>query len=646
MISSSKPRISLISWCRRFGIKSGKPNSSKAVTLKKSELQRLLHLTKPEKWTLVGALGFLVVSSAVTMAVPFCVGRLIDIIYAPGNERTEAKQRLHQMCILMAGVFLVGAICNGGRVYLINMAGQRITRTLRASTYAALLRQEVGFFEARARTGELATRLAADTALVGSALTQNLSDGLRSGVMVCAGVSMMIATSPQLALVGLSIVPPVAGLAVIYGKFVRNITKKVQDSLAQATQVAEERLGSMRTVRALGAEAQEERRFSSAVDKVLQLASKEAMAKSIFFAMTGLSGNAIILSVLYYGGSLVGSEEITVGALSAFLLYAAYVGISLGGLSSFYTELNRGLGAGTRLWELLDRKPAIPLQGGVWPQVPPAGDVVFEKVSFVYPSRPFAPILRELSLHLPAGCVTAVVGGSGSGKSTLAALLLRFYDPTAGTVLLDGQPLSALDPKWLRKYIAAVQQEPVLFSGSVRENLLYGMLQDPLLADLKPEASEEKLRKALEQAQALEFVKCLPDGLNTLVGERGAQLSGGQRQRLAIARALLQEPRVLILDEATSALDAHTEASLQSGLGPLLKERTVMVIAHRLSTIRSADQIAVLDGGRVAELGSYEELTARPNGVFSQLVARQAFASAFQSMPSPTPSQEQPVLTT
>ncbi|GLH14956.1 Multidrug resistance protein homolog 65 [Gryllus bimaculatus] len=584
MISSSKPRISLISWCRRFGIKSGKPNSSKAVTLKKSELQRLLHLAKPEKWTLVGALGFLVVSSAVTMAVPFCVGRLIDIIYAPGNEHTEAKQRLHQMCILMAGVFLVGAICNGGRVYLINMAGQRITRTLRASTYAALLRQEVGFFEARARTGELATRLAADTALVGSALTQNLSDGLRSGVMVCAGVSMM-------------------------------------DSLAQATQVAEERLGSMRTVRALGAEAQEERRFSSAVDKVLQLASKEAMAKSIFFAMTGLSGNAIILSVLYYGGSLVGSEEITVGALSAFLLYAAYVGISLGGLSSFYTELNRGLGAGTRLWELLDRKPAIPLQGGVWPQVPPAGDVVFEKVSFVYPSRPFAPILRELSLHLPAGCVTAVVGGSGSGKSTLAALLLRFYDPTAGT-------------------------EPVLFSGSVRENLLYGMLQNPLLADLKPEASEEKLRKALEQAQALEFVKCLPDGLNTLVGERGAQLSGGQRQRLAIARALLQEPRVLILDEATSALDAHTEASLQSGLGPLLKERTVMVIAHRLSTIRSADQIAVLDGGRVAELGSYEELTARPNGVFSQLVARQAFVSAFQSMSSPTPSQEQPVLTT
>lgn len=585
-----------------------------------SEMSRLFALAKPERWTLAYAIGLLTVSSSITMAVPFALGHVIDLIYTAGGVDASGGESLKRVCVLLSGVFLTGAAANFGRVYLMNIAGQRITKSLRVAVFSSIMHQETGFFD-NTKTGELVNRLSADTALVSQAVTSNISDGLRSSVMALAGVGMMFYMSPELAMVGLSIVPPVALSAVFYGRYVKNITRKVQDTLAAATQVAEERISNIRTVRSFAGEMGEVERYRRRVDEVLRMTYREAFARGVFFGLTGLSGNIIILSVLYYGSGLVAESALSVGQLSSFLLYAAYVGISLGGLSGFYSEMNRGLGASTRLFQLIDRKPEMPVLGGIrLDSATFRGDVQFSGVSFAYPSRPDTPIFRSLDLSVPAGSVVAVVGSSGSGKSTIGSLLLRLYDPQAGQVTVDGVPVTQLDPSWLRANIGAVSQEPMLFSTTIRENLLYGV------AD--PEAvTDEELLSAVRQANALPFIQSFPEGLDTLVGERGIMLSGGQKQRIAIARALITNPRILLLDEATSALDAESESLVQEALERLMEGRTVITIAHRLSTIKNASQIAVLDKGAVVELGSYSQLMAHPGGIFYKLVERQTITS-------------------
>uniref|UniRef100_A0A1B6FPA5 ATP-binding cassette sub-family B member 10, mitochondrial n=1 Tax=Cuerna arida TaxID=1464854 RepID=A0A1B6FPA5_9HEMI len=600
---------------KNSGNKSEKLEASK---ISKQEFKRLLGLAKPERWKLAGAIALLLVSSTVTMAIPFALGKVIDIIYTEDSK--QMRSNLNALCATLLGVFILGGLCNFGRVYLMNLSGQRITRALRERVFGSIMKQEVAYFDQN-RTGELINRLSTDTSVVSQCVTMNISDGLRSTIMVCAGVSMMFYMSPELALVGLAIVPPVAGMAIVYGRFVRNITKRVQDSLAEATQVAEERIGNIRTVKAFSQEQREIQTYADRMQHVLELATKESLARGIFYGMTGLSGNAIILSVLYYGGVMVSDANITVGHLSSFLLYAAYIGVSLGGLSSFYSELNRGLGASTRLWDIIDRQPAIPCKGGLVLAEPPKGEVRFEQVRFSYPARPDCPILHDLHLTIPSGKVTAVVGASGSGKSTLAALLLRLYDPQHGSVTLDGVPVSSYDPVWLRSHIGSVSQEPVLFSGSIRDNIVYG-------AEHPENVSDTQVELAAKEANAHTFItKEFPAGFDTIVGERGVMLSGGQKQRVAIARALIKNPRILLLDEATSALDAESEHLVQEALERIMKGRTVLTIAHRLSTIKNADQIAVLSGGRVVEIGTYEELMAECEGAFNKLVRHQTFQS-------------------
>lgn len=571
-------------------------------------------MAKSEKYRLTGGIGLLFVSSAITMAIPFALGKVIDIIYGANQE--SMVENLTNVSLILVGIFIFGAACNFGRTYLMGVSGQRITQALRRNVYAAIIKQEVAFFD-KNKTGELINRLSADTSLVSQCVTSNISDGIRSSALVVAGVSMMFYMSPQLALVGLSIVPPVAGMAILYGRFVRKISKNVQDALAQATQVAEERIANVRTVRAFGQENREFARYDERIEHVLELGYKEAKAKGIFFALTGLSGNAIIISVLYYGGLMVTESSLTAGQLSAFLLYAAYVTISLSGLSSCYSEMMKGLGASTRLWQLIDKRPDIPISGGsVIPAGQFEGSIRFRDLSFAYPTRSDAPIFNNLNLDVPAGSVTAIVGSSGSGKSTLAALLLRFYDPISGQVLVDGYSVTDLDPQWLRANIGTVSQEPSLFSCSIRENILYG-------ANTPDSISEEQIIQAAKEANAWSFIQQCPQGLDTIVGERGVLLSGGQRQRIAIARAIVKNPRILLLDEATSALDSESESLVQEALERVMKDRTVLTIAHRLSTIRKASQIAVLERGQVVELGAYEALMSIPNGVFKKLVERQ-----------------------
>lgn len=305
--------------------------------------------------------------------------------------------------------------------------------------------------------------------MVGNSLSQNLSDGLRSTVMVLAGTGMMMYTSPSLAAVGMGVVPCVAGMAVVYGRYLRNITREMMDKLAQVMKVGEERIGNIKTVKLFSKENYENRLFSKELQDLLAIGYRETKARAFFYGMTGLSGNVIIMSVLYYGGNLVSDGQMTIGALTSFILYAGYTAISLGGLSNFYTELNKGIGSATRIWEILDRQPTIPTHGGlVVPVENLRGEILFENVSFNYPSRVDADVLTNLTMKIEAGTIAAVVGRSGSGKSSIAALLLRLYDPQSGSVLLDGHNLKDLDPSWLRRNIGTVNQEPVLFSGTIR----------------------------------------------------------------------------------------------------------------------------------------------------------------------------------
>lgn len=586
---------------------------SSARRVDSGELRRLLRQARPERFRLGAAVLLLFVSSSVMIAFPFCIGKVIDVIYT-SSDNEELRANLNWICKVLTGVVVVGGLANFGRVYLMNTSAQRIINSLRKQAHASLMQQEVAFFD-RNRTGDLITRLSSDTALVGMSLTQNISDGLRSAVAVFGGVGMMLYTSPQLSLVGLSVVPPVAVISFAFARRLRQVAADVQTRLAESSAIAEEQLSHIRTVRAFTKERFEMNRYAAGLSSLLDKVNTEARLRAVFFGCTGATGNMIVLAVLYYGGILMSDGRLTVGNLSSFLLYAAYVGVSIGGLGGFFTEATKALGASKKVWEIADRVPTLPNCGGL-ALSNLQGQVDFHSVTFSYPSRPEVEVLKKLNLSVPAGSVLAIVGPSGQGKSTLASLLLRLYDPSSGTVTLDGIDIRELDPHFLRVHVGIVSQEPTLFATSIFENILYG-------AKNMEESSKEDVIKAASEANALEFIEGLPDGFNTMVGERGILLSGGQKQRIAIARAILRDPCVLILDEATSSLDAVSERAVQEALKKLMVGRTVLTIAHRLSTICRADKIAVLKAGTVVEHGTYEQLMGITDGLFRRLVEHQ-----------------------
>ena len=606
-----------------FIMRSKSSASSSSSARSKTDFRRILQLALPEKYRLAAAVGLLFISSGISMSVPFAIGKIIDIIYNLDQlkqsdqelQRTKIQERLKNVCLGLTGIFIIGGLCNFGRVYLMRISGQNITAALRKNLFSSIVKQETGFFD-KNKTGELINRLSADTQLVSLTVTQQVSDGLRNSMMTLTGVGMMFYMSPQLAMVGLSVVPPVSLFAILMGRKVRGISKEVQDSLAASTDMAEEKLSNIRTVRAFAMEEREIRGYGEKMNNVLDKAYKEALVNAKFYGMTGLSGNMIVLTVLYYGGNLVTTDVLTVGNLASFVLYSAYVGIGLSGVSTFYAEMMKGLGASSRIWDLIDRKPEIPVTGGTVPSEGPRGEVSFNNVSFSYPSRPDVKIMRDLSLTIPPNTVVAVVGESGCGKSTLGSLLLRLYQPDQGSVTLDGEDIQSLDPAFLRRYIGTVAQEPVLFSSSIKSNILYGA-EDP------DSVTQEELERAAREANADQFIMKFPEGYDTLVGERGVMLSGGQKQRVAIARAILKDPGILLLDEATSALDAQSEHEVKVALERIMRGRSVITIAHRLSTIKNADLIAVMQEGRVVEFGKFNELMKNENGKFYRLVQQQ-----------------------
>ena len=567
-------------------------------------LSRVLALARPELPTLAAASLVLLFTAGLNLMYPQLIRLIVDDVQGGGGAKA-----VHTWSGLLVVLFALGAGATALRAWLFTLAGERIVLRLRQRLFESLVRQEIAFFDAR-RVGELTNRLAADATVVQNTASVNLSMLLRYVFTALGSVGVLFWTSWRLTLVMLALVPVTVVGALVYGRVARRLSREVQDAQARATAVADETLAGIRTVRAFARENEEIRRYGAEAEQSFTLARRRARFSAIFGGVAGFAGYGAISGVLWYGGLLLVEGRLTLGTLTAFLLYTFALAFAIAALGELWQDFMRAVGASERIFELMDRVPAV--QGGTRRLDPVVGAVRFEGVQFAYPTRPEHAVLRGLDLELAPGKVLALVGRSGAGKSTVSALISRFYDPAAGRITLDGVALTELEPAWLRGQVGVVAQEPLLFATSVIENIRYG----------RPGASQAEVEAAAEAAHAHEFIVKLPQGYATEVGERGVQLSGGQKQRVAIARALLKDPRVLVLDEATSALDAESEHLVQAALGRLMRGRTTLVIAHRLSTIQAADHIAVLAEGQVVEAGTHTELLAQ-GGVYRALLTRQ-----------------------
>ncbi|MEY4857712.1 MAG: hypothetical protein RLZZ97_2542 [Gemmatimonadota bacterium] len=566
-------------------------------------LARLAPLVRPYTARLVVAFLFLVVAAAAGLVFPAVLRYLLDAAF-------ELKDRgaLDRIALGLLGVFAVQGVANFVQVFLLSSSTERIVATLREQTFAHLIRLSPAFFTER-RTGELTSRLSSDLALLQSLLSTWISELSRQTLFLIGGIAMMFVTNPRLTLTTLAVVPVVVVAAFTFGRALRKASTSVQDRIGEAMGMADESFGSIRTVQSFTREGIETQRFSALLHDLVGVAVSRARIRALFFGVVGFVAFGSVAAVLWQGGAQVVEGKLTAGTLVAFLFYALFVAAAVGTLASLFGNFQEAIGAASRVFELLDAEPTVrePEHPRRFTE-PVRGAVTLEAVAFRY--QPDLPdVVLDISLDIAPGEVVALVGRSGAGKTTIASLLPRFWDVTAGRITLDGLDIRELSLDTLRGAIGIVPQEPVLFSGSIRENIAYA----------RPDASDADVLRAAQAAHAWEFIERLPEQWSTRVGERGVKLSGGQRQRIAIARVFLKDPAVVILDEATSSLDTESERYVEQALEQLLQGRTTLLIAHRLSTVRRADRVVVLDQGRIVETGSHDELLQRENGLFARL---------------------------
>ncbi|RWC72742.1 MAG: ATP-binding cassette domain-containing protein [Mesorhizobium sp.] len=579
-------------------------------------LRRLFPYITGYRTLVVGALISLVIAAATTLALPLAVRRMID--HGFSSSSTSFIAEYFAALVAMAAVL---AAASAGRYYFVITLGERVVADIRRDVFAHVTTLSPAFFDT-AQSGEIVSRLAADTTQVKSAVGATASVALRNVILGLGALAMMVVTSPKLSGLVIAAIPVIVLPLVAFGRSVRRKSRQAQDTLADATAYASEQIGAVRTLQAFTNETLVTGRFSGAVEAAFEAARASIFARSFltFFAIFTIFSS--VVAVLWFGSRDVLDGNLSPGTLGQFLLYSVFAAGALGALSEVWGELAQAAGAAERLTEILAETPAI--QAPADPKPLPAatkGAIIFDDVSFSYPARPDRAAVHGLSFSVKPGETVAIVGPSGAGKSTVFSLILRFYDPETGKILIDGVDVREADPVSVRERIAIVPQDVTIFAASARDNIGFG----------RPGASEAEIEAAAKDALADEFILKLEHGYDSPVGERGVTLSGGQRQRVAIARAILRDAPILLLDEATSALDAESETLVQTALERLMQGRTTIVIAHRLATVLKADRILVMDGGRIVEEGTHQSLVAK-GGIYARLAKLQfeTGASAFR----------------
>ncbi|GHA77048.1 ABC transporter ATP-binding protein [Pontibacter akesuensis] len=565
----------------------------------------------PYKVKFIIGLVFLVLSSLTFMAFPYLVGKLFD---SAGGNANGLLQDINMIALGLFGIIMLQGIFSFFRVFFFAQVSENAVADLRRDLYSKFVQLPLAFYEKR-RIGEITSRITTDVAQVQDAMSITLAELFRQITTLVVGVIVIMFMSIKLSLFMLATFPVLVALALVFGRRIKTLSKKTQDELANTNVIVEETLQAINTVKAFTNEMFEVNRYKTTLSRAVKTALTTAYFRGAFisFIIVGLFGGIIL--VIWYGVTLVANGELAQGDLVSFVLYTVFIGASVGGLGDLYGKVQSALGATERILEILQEqeeptdKSYISLS-----EIPRMeGNIAYRHVAFAYPTRPDLQVLGDINFNVRAGEKVALVGPSGSGKSTIIQLLMRYYDVLGGSITVDGRDIRDLNLTMLRGNIGVVPQEVLLFGGTIRENIAYG----------RPEATAAEIESAARKANAYDFIMSFPEGLETLVGERGIKLSGGQRQRVAIARAILKDPAILILDEATSALDSESEHLVQQAMDELMKDRTTIVIAHRLATIRKVDKILVIENGEIVEEGSHEELSLNPEGMYANLLKLQ-----------------------
>ncbi len=577
------------------------------VKLTKETLGEALEIfkyIKPYRVQFFIGLILLSISSVIFMFVLYLAGQMIDI----AQGISDLPYTLNQIGLILMGIFILQGIISFFRVYLFAYTAENGIAAIRKALYAKMITLPIIFYEQN-RLGELISRITADIEMMYSAFSLALAEFVRQVIILIVGILFLAVTMPKLSLIMLATFPFIVILALLFGRYIRKLSKERQEVLAETNTIMNETVTSIRSVKSFTSEEYESKRYGSTITRVVTIAMKYAKARGMFaaFMVSILSG--ALFFVIWQGAMMVKSESISAGDLVSFVAYTASIGAAIAGLGNFYSQLLGAIGATERVREILKEEGELDNVDET-AVVNLKGDIVFNGVQFSYPTRTDIEVLKSLNLTVKSGQKVALVGASGSGKSTIVQLLLRFYGIQGGQITVDGQDITDYDIKAYRQNFGMVPQEVLLFGGTIRENILYG----------RPDATEAELITATKQSNSWEFISGFPEGLDTIVGERGIKLSGGQRQRIAIARAILKDPAILLLDEATSSLDAESEHVVQDALDKLMQNRTSIIIAHRLSTVKDVDKIFVIDDGQVIEQGTHAELSQREEGVYTHLV--------------------------